>query len=196
MIYVIFYTMDDKTDSELVRLYLDDGNQEALNLIIKRHLKSVYRFIFGFIGDVATAEDISQEAFIKVWKNLKKFDQNRNFKTWILSIAKNTMIDYTRKKKALPFSFFEDIEGENKFEDSVVDSEPLSDELFDKNLNQEKIIDAISKLPTIYRSVITLRFSEGLKFDEIAEVFGESINTIKSRGRRAEALLKEYLKRT
>lgn len=189
--------MENMTDNELIRLYLDDGNQEGFDLIIKRHLKSVYRFIFGFVGDIAIAEDISQDTFIKVWKNLKKFDQNRNFKTWILSIAKNTIIDYSRKKKALPFSYFEDADGDtNNFEDSIVDLEPLSDELFDKNLSREKIIAAINQLPSIYRTVVTLRFSEGLKFEEIAEIFDESINTIKSRGRRAEALLRDYLKRT
>lgn len=188
--------MEERADNELVRSYLEDNDQESLDFIIKRYLKSVYNFVYGMIRIQDIAEDITQETFVKVWKYLKKFDQSKNFKTWVFTIAKNTTIDYTRKRKDLVFSSFENDDGGNVFEDSITDSEPLPNELFDASLQRNEVSDAINELPVLYRSVLALRFSEGLKFEEIAEIFEESVNTTKSRYRRAEVLLKKRLKRT
>lgn len=185
--------MESSSDNDLIYAYLEGNNPQAFDLLTKRYLKNVYNFVFGLSHNTDEAEDITQETFVKAWKNLKKFDRDKSFKNWIFSIAKNTAVDYFRKKKPSPFSFFENEEGENRFLDSVSDATPLADEIFEQYENKKKLAKAINDLPILYRSIAVLRFSENLKFEEIAEIFGESVNTIKSRARRAEGLIKKSL---
>ena len=91
-------------DKILIQQYLK-GDEKSLEILIARYLKPIYSFVYKNVGNPSEAEDITQEVFIKIWKNIKKFDQNKNFKPWIFQIAKNTSIDFLRKKKSIPFSF-------------------------------------------------------------------------------------------
>ena len=99
----------EKSDKYLVLDYLN-GDETALNIIIKRHLKLVYNFAYRLTGNAQNSEDISQETFIKIWKNIKRCDPKQEFKTWLLAIAKNTSIDWLRKRKDFVFSDFETAE--------------------------------------------------------------------------------------
>jgi len=188
----------DYSDQQLINCYLK-GDENSLEVLIKRYLKPVYSFTFRFVGDGREAEDITQEVFVKVWRNLKKFDPRRSrfatlrgkknkkpapyrtegsgagFKTWIFTIAKNTCLDWQKKKKTLPLYFTETIG-----EPSPVFNEPLG-----------KILE---ELPLKYRMVLFLRYNDHFTFREIAESLGESINTIKTRHRRGIAILRKLLK--
>src|SRR4030042_2442046 len=106
----------DASDNNLVEEYLN-GREEAFAELLKKYLGPVYNFLYRITNNKEAAEDISQDAFFKVWKNLKRFDQNRNFKTWLFAIAKNTAFDWLKKKKELPFSLFADDEGNNRLEE-------------------------------------------------------------------------------
>lgn len=90
------------SDEQLVVSYLK-GDEKALEILIKRYLKLIYSFAFRFVSNSQEAEDIAQEVFIKMWRNLKKFDKNKKFKSWIFSIAKNTCLDTMKKKKIIRF---------------------------------------------------------------------------------------------
>ena len=92
-----------KKEEQLVRDYLK-GDENSLEILIGQYLKPIYSFIYRYVGNASEAEDITQEVFVRVWKNLKKFDQNKKFKTWIFGIAKNASIDWLRKKISA-FSF-------------------------------------------------------------------------------------------
>jgi len=162
------------TDEQLATNYLK-GDEESLEILIKRYLKPIYSFSFRFVGDSQEAEDITQEVFVKVWRNLKKFDKNKKFKTWIFTIAKNTCLDWQKKKKTLPLFFAENIE-----DPSPILNEPL-----------DRILERISPK---YRMVLFLRYNDHFTFREIAESLGESIDTIKTRHRRGIATLKKLLK--
>ncbi len=100
--------MKTYTDEQLVTNYLK-GDEESLEILIKRYLRPIYSFTFRFVGDSEIVEDITQEVFVKVWRNLKKFDKNKKFKTWIFTIAKNACLDWQKKKKTLPLYFAETI---------------------------------------------------------------------------------------
>ncbi len=100
-------------DRQLIYDYLKKGDEKSLEILIQRYLKPVYGFAYRYVGNVQEAEDIAQEVFVKVWKNLKKpalslskgFDPKKgNFKAWIFTIAKNTAFDFLKKKKSLQFS--------------------------------------------------------------------------------------------
>ncbi|MFA6919366.1 MAG: sigma-70 family RNA polymerase sigma factor, partial [Patescibacteria group bacterium] len=97
--------MSEYLDEQLVQQYLS-GDEKSLEVLIQKYLKPIYNFVYRYVGDMANAEDLTQEVFVKVWKNIKKFDRKKSFKTWIFCIAKNTAFDYLRKKKSIPLSNF------------------------------------------------------------------------------------------
>ena len=180
------------SDQQLVADYIA-GDEKSLEILIKRYLKPIYNFICRYVGNEQEAEDITQEVFVKVWRSLKKFDQSKSFKTWIFSIAKNTSIDWLRKKKAIPFSNFENGEGKNLLTEKLADPAPLPNKILERAGIAEILNIAINQLNPKYRMVLFLRYNDYFNFREIAEVLSEPLNTIKSRHRRALILLKKLL---
>lgn len=174
-------------DKNLIQQYLK-GDANALEILIARYLKMIYSFVYKNVGSPADAEDITQEVFVKVWKNIKKFDQDKNFKPWIFQIAKNTSIDFLRKKKSIPFSRFENEKGQNPMVDNIA-AVPVN--LLEKLSDKNTVLAAMQCLTDKEQKVINLRHNEGMSFKEIAEIFQESINTVKSRYRRSLANLKK-----
>jgi len=194
--------MSDLNDGQLVLGYLK-GDDESLVVLIKRYLKPIYNFICRYVRNGAEAEDIAQEVFLRVWKNIKKFDREKKFKTWIFSIAKNAALDFIKKKKAMPFSDFSskggsafggtDEEGENIIENSIADTELLPSEVLERADIARILNEALEKLSPKYRAVLFLYYNENFNFREIAEILGEPIDTVKSRQRRALIMLKKLL---
>jgi RNA polymerase sigma-70 factor (ECF subfamily) len=185
--------MITRNDKHLVRQYLE-GDETSLEVLIRQYLKPIYSFAHRYVSNSQEAEDITQEVFVKVWRNLKKFDQNKSFKTWIFSIAKNTAIDFLKKKKTIPFSEFENEDGENMLTETFADSSPLPQELLEKAGMAQILNSAMEKLSPKYRMVLFLRYNDHFNFREIAEILGESLNTIKSRHQRAILMLRKTLK--
>jgi RNA polymerase sigma-70 factor (ECF subfamily) len=168
------------------------GDEVAFAEIVKIYLQPVYNFVYRFVNDRDTAEDLTQETFVKAWKNLGKFDKNKKFKTWLFTIAKNTTFDWLKRKKEIPFSNFVDEEGESWLE-NVADENILPDEILAR-VDLAKELDAIlQKLPPYYRAVLLLHYKEDFSLHEIAEILGEPYNTIKSRHRRGLGKLRELL---
>ena len=182
----------NRSDKELIINYLE-GNQESLEILIKQYLKLIYSFTYRYVGNAQEAEDVTQEVFVKVWRNLKKFDQEKSFKTWIFSIAKNTAIDHLKKKRAIPFCEFENEEGENMITETLADPFPLPHELLEKAGIAHLLTSAMGKLSLKYRMVLFLRYNDHFNFREIAESLGEPLNTVKSRHRRTLVMLKNLL---
>jgi RNA polymerase sigma-70 factor (ECF subfamily) len=168
------------------------GDEDAFAEIVKIYLNMVYNFVYRLVGDRDAAEDIAQETFVKTWKNLKKFDQKRNFKTWIFTIAKNTAFDYLKKKKEIPFSIFTDEEGENWLE-NVSSDEILPDEILERENIAEEFEKILEKIPVHYRVILLLHYKEDFSLHEIAEILGEPYNTIKSRHQGGLKTLKKAL---
>ncbi len=176
--------MDELSDSELVKQYLSKDSQ-ALDALVQRYFKQVFFFAKTYVKNDLEAEDITQEVFVKVWKNLKKFDPNKKFKTWIFQITKNTCIDFLRKHKNFvdPSNMDEEQMAENL--ERIEDTSPLPEELFATQEFSQKLEAVLDTLPKIYKSVVVLHLQHDMTFQEIAEVLNESINTVKSRYRRA-----------
>lgn len=179
-------------DEQLVTNYLK-GDEKSLEVLIQQYLRPIYSFICRYIGDVQEAEDITQKVFVRMWQNIRKFDRQKNFKTWIFSIAKNASIDFLKKKKDIPFSEFDTLNGENIFVNTIVDNSPLPQEVIEQNDKKETLAAVIEKLSMPYRTILYLRYNDYFKFREIAEILGEPLNTVKSRHRRALIQLKKIL---
>jgi RNA polymerase sigma-70 factor (ECF subfamily) len=161
------------------------GDEESLELLIKKYLKPVYGFAFRYAKNPADADDITQEVFIKVWRNTKKFDRQKNFKTWLFTITKNTAIDLLKKKKTVPFSAFEDEKGYNFIADNLASQSLSPMEAAEKKETAGFVSAALRQLSSSYQKIISLRHDNDLSFQEIADFLGEPINTVKSRYRRA-----------
>ncbi len=184
--------MPSHTDEKLVSDYLA-GDEESLEIIIKHYLKPIYGFVFRYAGNQADAEDIAQNVFVKMWRQLKKFDTKKNFKVWLFTIAKNTALDFLKKKKAVPFSAFEDKEGNNFLANTLADPAPLPQEIFERQELGQLLNSAIKKLPLAYQEVLSLHYQNQLTFQEIAEILSEPLNTVKSRHHRGVIMLRDFL---
>ena len=182
-----------RNDIDLINSSID-GNQEAFAGLFDLYARSVYLLAYRYVLNVDDAEDVAQEAFFRAWKNLKKFDVSKNFKTWLFVIAKNTALDLIKKKKPASFSqFTDDDDVLEAYLSSFTESPVLPDAIFDRKAVQANLDDTIAKLPHAYRAVIRMRYNDQLKFGEIAEMLGEPVGTIRSKHHRALVLLREFL---
>lgn len=187
--FIHFETMDDKN---LIKEYLE-GNEKAFAQLLKRYLSILYNFIFQMVRNKAAAEDIVQETFIKVWKHLSRFDQNKSFKPWIFAIAKNTAYDYLKKKKTIPFSSFEDSDERNILEETVSGDALLPDAILERKEIVQELEKALENIPELYRTLLFLAYREDFSLREISEILGEPYNTVKSRYNRAIERLKKAI---
>ena len=186
--------MTDLSDEKLVQLYLN-GEKSALEILIKRYLAPIFIFVLNYVKDEAVADDMTQEVFVKVWKKIKKYDNHYKFRNWLYTIAKNTCLDYLKKNKAINFSALSGTDDNLLFEDSI--KETSASPLVELSLAQDaaRVNEAVGQLPGIYRETVNLHYHGGYKFREVAEILKESIETIKSRNRRALIYLKNIIKK-
>lgn len=181
----------EKDDRQLVAEVIA-GEEAAFELLVKKYLKAVYNFLYRFTSDRSSLDDLTQVTFIKAWKNIEKFDQTKNFKVWLFTIAKNNAFDFLKKKKTIPFSDFVDGEGNNKLENIKTD-ELLPDEILGKINLADEIEKNMEQIPALYRAILILHYKEDFTLQEIAEIMGKPYNTIKSQHNRALSKLKQVL---
>ena len=179
-----------QSDEDLIREYLD-GNEDTFKILIDKYISSIYNFAVRFVGH-DNASDVSQDVFLKVWKNIRKFNSGKSsFKTWIFTITRNTITDSLRKKKSIPFSML-DTE-EVSFEDNIEDETILPMEVLSKLVDKEFLNNLLDKLSPNYREVLILYYTEDMTFSEIGQLLGKPMNTVKSYHHRALNQLKKLI---
>ena len=186
--------MENFSDQELIEKYIN-GDEKSFEFLLSRYLNIIYNFVYKYSRDKDEASDITQETFLKVWKNIKKINQKQNFRSWLFTIAKNTALDYLKKKKTIAFSQFEGIEGKNYFIDNIKDNSILPSEIVESKITKNLLKKATENLSSKYKEVLSLYYFKDLNFREISEVTKEPLNTIKSRHKRAIMHLKTNLSR-
>lgn len=179
----------ERTDEQLAHMAAE-GDEGALEALVSRYLKPIYGFAYGFVHNSADAQDIAQDVFVKVWKNLHTYDRTKPFKPWLYRITKNTCLDFVKKKSSIPFSAF-DTEGGNWLTDTLADPSLQPDALAERSLRSGQLATAVKRLGSKYAEVISLHDAQGLRFREIAKMTRTSLNTVKSRYRRALKALKK-----
>ncbi len=181
------------SEEQLILDYLG-GRDAAFEELAQIYLGPIYNFIFRLVGNAGEAEDIAQEVFFRVWKNLRQYKMGASFRAWIFGIARNAVIDKLRKKKDLAFSDLNNKDEENSFIDTLVDEGLLPSEEIEKVLQNEALVELLGQLSFVCREVILLHYNQGFSFEEIGNILHASINTVKSRHHRALLTLRKLIK--
>ena len=159
--------MKQYSDAQLTDSYLK-GDEEAFKILAERYLKLVYNISWQYAENKAAAEDLTQETFVKVWKNLSRFDQTKSFKAWIAKIAKNTGLDHVKKKQAVSFSLLPGADTAERFFKPLFGSTLTPAEEFDRNLLNQKFMEAAEDLPAQTRDVLISKLETDETFSQIA----------------------------
>ena len=178
-------------DAALVQDYIN-GNERALEMLIKRHKLKIYNFIYSKVFDRDTAEDIFQETFIKVIKTLKRgvYNEEGKFLPWVMRIAHNLVIDFFRKNNRIPT--FDNSDEFDIFQ-LIGDGNPTAEKAMIEEQVVEDLQNLIFKLPEDQKNVLTMRLYKDMSFKEIAESTGVSINTALGRMRYAIINLRKLI---
>ncbi len=164
-------------------------NQEpaAFRELVERYKNQIFSLIFRLVRNPSDAEDLSQETFIKAFKNLASYDANRPFITWLFKIAHNASLDFLRAKKPEAISIDEEEVG------VYPDSSASIEKELESVLQREFLDRILASLPPLYQEALILRHKEGLDLKEIAQVLQIPEGTVKIRLFRAREALKKKL---
>ena len=180
------------SDEELVAASLD-GNHAAFGLLVRRYQRRLTAVLGQLVGDMEVARELSQEAFIRAWGALDRYDPQYRFSTWLFRIAHNLGIDQLRRRRLSTVSLVrQDAEGE-EVELAVVDSskDPLG--YFENRELAEAMRVAIAGLRPEYRELVLLRHFAGLSYQDIANLKGMPLGTVKNKLFRAHSVLRRAL---
>lgn len=171
------------------------GDQDAFAEIVEIYSNSIFQLGYRMLGNRQEAEDIAQEAFIRAYVNIKSFNQELKFSTWLFRIATNLCIDRIRKKKP---DYYLDAEvsgtdGLTMYSQLASDA-PLPENELESLELQESVQKEILKLPEKYRSVIVLKYIEELSLNEISEILDLPLGTVKTRIHRGREALRQQLR--
>jgi RNA polymerase sigma-70 factor, ECF subfamily len=169
-----------------------DGDQDAFAEIVYSFQDSVYNLCYRLLGERTEAEDATQEAFLKAYGNLRRYDGERPFKTWLLTIASNLCIDRLRKRRMTWLSIDEPIPATL----SLASDEPQPEQVAVSNERSEQIQRMLNDLPEDYRAAVVLRYWYDYSYVEIAEILETTESAIKSRLFRARQMLAEKIDRS
>lgn len=180
------------TDAGLVEQALA-GSQDAFRALVERHSRSVLNLVARMVRDDGVAEELAQDAFVKAFGALRSFDPSYKFSNWILRIAHNVAIDHLRKARLQVMSIDDDASGRD-LADLLVDVRAQSP--FDHALRgdfREDLEAALARLRPEFRRLVVMRYLEDLSYEDIAEVVGLPLGTVKSHLHRARAALGRLL---
>ena len=180
------------SDSEILS-DVAGGNIEAYGKLVHRYRGRLYNFVFRFVGEPETAEDIVQETFLRAFRKREDYKAIANFSTWLFTIAGNlAKSELRRRKRWRLFSLDRDEESGTGLD--LPDESFRPDKMTESSITDVQIQRAINSLSDNYRQVVLLRDVEGLSYQEISEVVNCPVGTVKSRVSRARLKLQQKLR--
>lgn len=177
--------MEDK--ELLLKFKQSESKHYAFNLLVRKYQEKVYWVIRKMVIDHEDTDDLVQEVFIKVWKNLDKFKEASQLYTWIYRIATNESLTFLRKKRKRFFLSIVDVEAELAVKidnTSQIDGDEI----------QKQLQKALLKLPDKQRLVFNLKYYEEMKYEQIAEITETSVGSLKASYHHAVKKIEEILK--
>ncbi len=166
---------DGLDDASLIKACLN-GDKRAYEVLLRRYQKLVYNVLYQMVHSHEMASDLTQETFLKAYRALGTFRTDGKFKPWLLRIATNTCLNAIRDNKE--HDSLDNLLEENPGAEPAYDEK--IEELVEWRLTHQKLEVALKQLPIRHRQVFILRYQHDLPYEEIAEISGESVSTIKS----------------
>ena len=174
-------------DTALIEAFAQ-GESRAFEVLVTRYQARLLNFICRTIGDRERGEDLVQEVFIRVHRHLHRFDRTKKFSTWIYTIASNLAKNELRNRARNPLVLFQSLRQNWEDDDRPLQFEDRNsrpDDMYRRRFLREMVEEAITRLPEHHRQVFVLRELEGKPYEEIAEITGCNLGTVKSRLNRA-----------
>jgi len=176
------------TDELAWILQAQQGDDDAFTILVETYQKPVYNLCYRMLGEPEAAEDAAQDTFLKAYQNLTRYDIQRPFPTWLLSIAAHHCIDKLRRRKFISFSIDEDEEGQTELPDR---SAPDPETEAEKKQMRERIHGLLQKLEPLDRAAVVMRYWNDASEIEIAQTLKLTVPAVKSRLHRARRALAE-----
>ena len=166
------------------------GREDGFEELVRRYQRPIAAYVYRMVGDYEAALDVTQEVFIKVYNSLRRYRSEFKFSTWIYRIAHNSAVDHLRRYSTRGQSLTNEFDGEQY--DLPIESRRLSPEQESERAERRAEIEqVVRRLPTAYRELVLLRHSHDLSYDEIAEVTGLPLGTVKNRLFRAREVMRQ-----
>ncbi|MDR2901681.1 MAG: sigma-70 family RNA polymerase sigma factor [Lactobacillales bacterium] len=178
--------MSDKTDNELMQ-EVTEGSHPAFGALVERHTKTCYGVAYRYLSDKTLAEDMTQQAFLKVWEFPYKYDPAKGaaFKTWLVQILINLCIDHKRKNKH-PHEDIADLP-------LMAPDQSADTKLYGQQM-KKMLEKGINQLPQTQQTALNLGFYQEIPYGEVAEIMKTTASSVKSLIMRAKENLKKFLK--
>jgi len=188
---------DSRTDAELAELCLD-GDESAARELISRFERPVFSLIYRMVRDRELAEDLAQEAFVKTFNNMRMYDPQQKFSSWLFKIAYNLTIDYLRRKRVPTVSLQGAPDAVTPDQQAATTITPEAPGLGPEDRAEASELGthlerAIARLRPEYRTAIILRHVQGYPYGEIADVMDKPLGTVKTYIHRARHELRDAL---
>ncbi len=180
-------------DRELVKRTLQ-GDKKAFEMILNRHQQALLNYIGRMVGDRELALDFTQDVFIKSYSSLSTYRPQFKFRTWLFKIASNYVIDYWRKKKLDSFSVDQTEKRENgRFSFELSSGEPSVCAQYELAELRDRVEKALNRLPPHFRELFVWRHINQFSYEEIAEIKGLPVGTVKNRVFQSKELIRQLL---
>ena len=193
VVTIMHMKKDSASDKEL--LYgLVNGDIEAFDIIVDRYKNRLLNFVFRFVRDRDVAEDIVQETFLRVFRKRRDYKAIANFSTWIFTIAGNLAKSELRRRKRWKFLSIDAINDDEDKQFELPDTGMKPDRTTAVKMLDKNVQESIDSLQNKYKEALILRDIQGMSYNQIAEIIGVPVGTVKSRVNRARLKLQKKLK--
>ncbi|MFK7844550.1 MAG: RNA polymerase sigma factor [Rhodothermales bacterium] len=189
-----YNTLVQMSDEDLMEQF-QQGTVEAFNILVDKYSERLTHYLYGFLGDAKRCEDLLQETFLRVYRNRHSYQRIAKFSTWLYTIAGNLARSEYRKRKRRRMYSLQSVNRDNEeYELQLPDETFRPDNHAESTIQDKYIQDALDEIPESFREVVVLRDVQQLAYEEIAEITGLPMGTVKSRINRGRSKLQILLK--
>src|SRR6266566_2525753 len=186
---VLLQNFSSATDRDLVATAVT-GVESSFEELVRRYQRPISAYVYRMVGDYDAALDLTQEIFIKVYGSLARYRSEFKFSTWIYKIAHNCAVDHLRRHNGREQSLTRSSEGDC-YELPLESRRPSPEQESERKERKLEIEGVVRALPAAYRELIVLRHSQDLTYEEIVEVTGLPLGTVKNRLFRAREMMRQ-----
>lgn len=189
-----YEALQQMSDEDLMSQF-QAGTVEAFNILVERYSDRLMQYLYRFLGDMKRCEDLLQETFLRVHRNRHSYRRIAKFSTWLYTIAGNlARSEYRKRKRRRLYSLQSVNRDDEEYEVEVPDETFSPDKHTESTIQDFYIQEALKQIPEEFREVVVLRDVQQLAYEEIAEITGLPMGTVKSRINRGRTKLQVLLK--